>query len=392
MNTTLIKNARIFTPGRRSFTGWLLIRAGKIADLGENEAPAGTADSILDAEGANLLPGLIDIHTHGCLGHCTMDADPEGILEIASFHVKHGVTTYLPTTMTATREQTLKAIRCVTQFVGKSGDHSKIAGLHLEGPFFNAAKCGAQDTANIRLATPEECRAFLDAGVIRRISIAPEFPENMAAADLFAAEGVSISAGHTNAGYEVMKEALNHGFRSVTHLFNGMGAFNHREPGTIGSALALDGYSCEIICDNIHSHPAAQNIAWKAKGRDRIVLITDMIRPSGLPDGNYVQESTGAEFVVSHNGTELRIPSGALAGSALTLDRGLRNFTANSGASLEETWPCSSLNAARLIGIDRETGSIEKGKLADLVLMDMNYQVKYTIIEGRVVYRSGSAE
>ncbi len=387
----LIKNARIFTPGRKSFTGWLLIRDGKIAEFGENEAPE-SADSVINAAGQNLLPGLIDIHTHGALGNCTMDADPKGLRTIAGYHVKHGVTTWLPTTMTGTREQTLKAIRCASEFVGKQGDFSKIAGLHLEGPFFNARKCGAQDTANIRLATPEECRAFLDAGVIRRISIAPEFPENMAAADIFAAEGVSISAGHTDAGYDVLKEALNHGFRSVTHLFNGMGAFNHREPGTIGSALALDGYSCEIICDNIHSHPAAQNIAWKAKGRDRIVLITDMIRPSGLPDGHYVQESTGAEFNVSHNGTELRIPSGALAGSALTMERGLKNFTANSGATLEETWPCSSLNAARLIGIDRETGSIEKGKLADLVLMDADFQVKYTIIEGRVVYRSESAE
>jgi hypothetical protein len=184
----------------------------------------------------------------------------------------------------------------------------------------------------------------------------------------------------------ILQEALQHGFRSVTHLFNGMGAFNHREPGTIGSALALDEYSCELICDNIHSHPAAQKIAWKAKGRDKVVLITDMIRPSGLPDGHYVQESTGMEINVSHNGTELRIPSGALAGSALTMDRGLRNFTANSGADLDATWPCSSLNAARLIGISHETGSIEKGKLADLVLMDPEFNVKRTIIEGHTAF------
>ena len=183
-----------------------------------------------------------------------------------------------------------------------------------------------------------------------------------------------------------LQEALDHGFRSVTHLFNGMGAFNHREPGTIGSALAPDGYSCELICDNIHSHPAAQKIAWKAKGRDKVVLITDMIRPSGLPDGHYVQESTGMEINVSHNGTELRIPNGALAGSALTMDRGLRNFTANSGADLDATWPCSSLNAARLIGIDHETGSIENGKLADLVLMDADYNVVRTIIEGQTAF------
>lgn len=386
MSSTLLKNVKIYTMERPSFIGWLLIENKKILDFGENFSSEITAEEIINGQGQNLLPGFIDIHTHGCLGHCTMDADPEGIETIASYHVQHGVTTYLPTTMTGTREQTIAAIRCASDFVGKRGNFAKIPGLHLEGPYFNADKCGAQDTAYIRRADLAECQDFLDAGVIKRISIAPEFSENMAAADFFNRAGISISAGHTNAGYTVLKEALQHGFNSVTHLFNGMGAFNHREPGTIGSALALDDYSCELICDNIHSHPAAHKIAWKAKGRNKIVLITDMIRPSGLPDGHYVQDSTGMEINVSHNGTELRIPSGALAGSALTMDRAIKNFTANCETTLEETWPCSSLNAARLIGIDHETGSIEKGKLADLVLIDDDFNVKRTIIEGRTVY------
>lgn len=388
MRKTLIQNARIFTPGQPSFPGWLLIEEKKIADFGENSAPdtyIQNAEEIIDAAGQKLLPGFIDIHTHGCLGCCTMDADPESIRKIASFHVTHGVTTYLPTTMTDTTEATVNAIRCVTEFVGKRGNFAKIPGAHLEGPFFNAAKCGAQDTANIRRATMEECRTFLDAGIIKRIAIAPEFPENLKAADMFHEAGVSISAGHTNAVYADMAEALNHGFRSVTHLYNGMSSFTHREPGAAGAALSLDDYSCEIICDNIHSHPAAQNIAWRCKGAEKIVLITDMIRPSGLPDGHYPQ-ADGSEFIVSHNGTELRIPSGALAGSALTMERGLKNFTANAHATLEETWRCSSLNAAKLIGIDNETGSIEKGKLADLVLIDDEYVVCRTIIEGKTVY------
>ena len=136
----------------------------------------------------------------------------------------------------------------------------------------------------------------------------------------------------------------------------------------------------------IHSHPAAQTLAWRAKGAEKVVLITDMIRPSGLPDGRYPQ-ADGSEFVVSHNGTELRLPSGVLAGSALTMERGLRNFTANAGASLDETWRCASLNPARLIGIDSETGSIERGKLADLVLIDNEFNVVRTIIEGKTVWK-----
>ena len=389
MNKTLILNARIFTPGRSSFMGWLLTEDKKIADFGENDVPETlkqSADELIDAQGQNLLPGFIDIHTHGCLGCCTMDADPEKILKIASFHAAHGVTTYLPTTMTAGTETTLRAIRCASEFVGKRGDFAKIAGVHLEGPYFSAAKCGAQDTANIRRADLKECRQFLDAGVVKRISIAPEFPENLAAGDFFLSAGVSVSAGHTNAVYADMVEALNHGFRSVTHLFNGMSGFTHREPGVVGAALTLEDYAVEIICDNIHSHKAAQNLAWRAKGPEKVALITDQIRPSGLADGRYHQ-ADGSEFVVSHNGTELRLPSGVLAGSALTMERGLRNFTANAGAMLEETWRCSSLNAARLIGIDHETGSIEKGKLADLTILDEEFNVKRTIIEGNTIYK-----
>ena len=387
MTKTLIQNARLFVPDRAPFWGWLLIEDGKIANFGKNAAPytlVHPVDEVIDAQDCYLLPGFIDIHTHGCLGSCTMDADPDALLKIASFHVKHGVTTYLPTTMTADTGSIVRAIRCVSGFVGKRGDFAKIAGVHLEGPFFNAEKCGAQDTAHIRRASVEECRAFLDAGIIKRISIAPEFPENLEAAKIFAEAGVSVSAGHTNASYEDMLKAIAYGFRSVTHLYNGMSSFTHRAPGAAGAALTLDDYSVEIICDNIHSHPAAQNLAWRTKGRDKVILITDMIRPSGLPDGHY--EFPGMEINVSHNGTELRIPNGALAGSALTMDRALRNFTANVGASLEQTWPCSSLNAARMIGIDQETGSIEKGKAADLVIMDKDHNVMRTIIEGKTAY------
>ena len=144
MSRMLIINARIYTPERPSFIGWLLTDGEKIADFGEGAAPELQADEILNGKRMNLLPGMIDIHTHGCLGHCTMDADPEGILEIASFHARHGVTTYLPTTMTGTKEQTIKAIRCVNEFVGKRGSFAKIPGVHLEGPFFNAARYGGK--------------------------------------------------------------------------------------------------------------------------------------------------------------------------------------------------------------------------------------------------------
>ena len=153
----------------------------------------------------------------------------------------------------------------------------------------------------------------------------------------------------------------------------------------IDGALTLDDYTAEIICDNVHSHPAAQNLAYRAKGNRGIILITDCIRPSGLPDGTYPFTDT-VDVTVSENGTNLRLPGGNLAGSALTMDRALKNFSENTGAPLEELWRCSSLNAAIKIGVSAETGSIEKGKLADLVLMTDAFEVTHTIIEGSVVF------
>lgn len=389
MNSILITNAMIYTLSQAPFKGWLLTKGKTILNFGRGAASAevqNQAEKTIDAAGKTLLPGFIDVHTHGCLGHCTMDADPETIEQMGRRYARHGVTSFIPTTMTGSQERIIKAIQAVTSLVGKRGDFAKILGTHLEGPFFNVKKCGAQDPANIRLGSREEALAYLDAGVIKLIAIAPEFPENLAAADVFAAHGVTISAGHTAASYEDLCVALDHGFSEITHLFNGMGAFNHREPGTIGGALALPEYACEMICDNVHSHPGAQKLAWEAKGNQHIILITDSIRPAGLADGTYQNEDTGETFIVSINGTNLRLPNGALAGSALTMERALQNFTLNSGATLAETWRCSSYNAALNIGIANETGSIEKNKLADLVLLDADFHAALTMIEGSIVY------
>lgn len=391
MGKTLIKNAKIFTPASAAFIGWLLVDDKKILNFHKGFPPDILENEnlrIIDARGKNLLPGLIDMHTHGSLGFCTMDADPEKIRAMAKRNAEHGVTTFLPTSLTDKKENIIRSIEAVTSMVGIRENGAKVLGIHLEGPFFNPAKAGAQDPGNIRRAQKEEIDEYLKAGRVKLISMAPEYPENLSAADIFVAEGITVAAGHTNANYDQLVEAVNHGYSIITHLFNGMGAFGHREPGTIGGALTIPEYTCEMICDNVHSHPAAQKLAWLAKGKEKIILITDTIRPSGLPDGIY-PFTDKESVIVSGNGTNLRLSSGNLAGSGLTMNRALRNFTINTGASLEETWRCSSLNAAINLGISGETGSIEKGKLADLVLLDDNYEVYMTMIDGTIIYTKG---
>lgn len=389
MKKILIKNAVIYTPTANGFNGWVVIEDKKILSIQRGSPIPETEqamDQVIDAEGKALLPGFIDVHTHGGLGFCTMDADQERLKAIARRNAEHGVTSFLPTTLTDTKEATIRAIEAVTARINVRDGGAKTAGIHLEGPYFNPVKAGAQDPDNIRRADKNEIRDFLKAGKIRLIAMAPEYPENLAAGDLFAAEGITVSAGHTNASYDDLVKAAEHGFSEITHLYNGMGAFGHRDPGTIGGALTIPAYTCELICDNVHSHPATHRLVWKAKGPEKIILITDCIRPSGLPDGTY--PFTDKEMVtVSEHGTNLRLKNGSLAGSALTMDRALFNFMNNTGTTLDEVWRCGSLNAAIQIGISAETGSIEKGKLADLILLDAACQVKMTMIEGEIVYQ-----
>ncbi len=388
MSKTLIKNAIIYTPTNSPFHGWLLIENRRILSFhkgGPSPELESAVTKTIDAEGFSLLPGFIDVHTHGGLGFCTMDAEQERLKAIARRNADHGVTSFLPTTLTDSREATIRAIEAVTQRITVRDGGSKTAGIHLEGPYFNPVKAGAQDPNFIRRASADEVRAFIRSGKIRLVAMAPEYPENLNAGEIFAAEGITVSAGHSDAKYTDLLEATYHGFTQITHLYNGMGAFGHREPGTIGGALTIPEYTCEIICDNVHSHPAAQKLAWLAKGNEKIILITDCIRPSGLSDGTY-PFTERENVIVSEHGTNLRLLNGNLAGSALTMDRALVNFMENTGASLTEVWRCTSLNAAIQIGISAETGSIEKGKLADLILLDDALQVRMTMIDGEMVF------
>lgn len=379
----LIINADLVTPSHVISKGWLLIREGKIAALGAGEQPSIEGAATLDAGGRTLLPGFIDVHVHGGAGCEAMDAEPDGLRKMAAYYAQHGVTSFLATTWTDSHNRIARALEAIAELIGPQPDGATLLGAHVEGPYLNPDRCGAQSTTHIRRAAPDETLPLLDIGGIRLLALAPEYPENHWLIRECVRRGITVSAAHTAANYEQMQAAVQMGVRQTTHTFNAMTGLHHREPGTVGAALTLPELSCELIADTIHVHPAVMQILYAAKGRDGVILITDAIRGAGMPDGDYPIDDRVVHIM---NGTA-RLSDGTLAGSTLTMDRALYNLMQATSKPLAELWPTSSLNAARAIGVSARKGSLEIGKDADLVLVDDEINIQMTIAEGRVVFQ-----
>ncbi|MGI8914148.1 MAG: N-acetylglucosamine-6-phosphate deacetylase [Chloroflexota bacterium] len=383
----LITNARIYGPDRTADAGWLQTAGRRIVGIGYGRPPhSPAAESVrqIDAQQRHLLPGFIDLHVHGAVGHEVMDASVAGLQAMARCYARHGVSGFLPTTWTASPEATLRAIETIADARGPVAGGATILGAHLEGPYLNVAKCGAQDPRFVRRADPVESAQLLERGVIRLVALAPEFAENLRFIDDCISRGVTVSVAHTGATYEQVRCALEHGASQATHTFNAMTGFGHREPGVAGAVLALRHLRAELIADNVHVHPAVMRVLVAAKGTADVILITDAIRATGMLDGDYGIDS---RTVTVRNGA-VRLPDGTLAGSVLTMDVALRNIAAATGLPLRDLWPLTSLNAARAIGLSAAKGSLEVGKDADLVLLDDQFQVMLTVAEGAVVYEA----
>ncbi len=382
-SSILIKNADLITPAGRWVGGWLLVRGRQIALMGTSAIPDLSADETIDAGGLTLLPGFIDVHVHGGVGHEMMDATPEALRALARFYAQNGVTSFLATSWTDSREAITAALEVVVELRGPQPDGANILGVHLEGPYLNVSKRGAQNPVYFRPAEREEALAFLDLNVIRLVTVAPEIEENQWFIKECVRRGITVSAGHTGASYDQMKQAIGLGVTHTTHTYNAMVGLGHRDPGTVGAALTMPEINCELIADNIHVHPAAMQILFAAKGPQRVILITDAVRGAGMGDGEYMIDN---RQVIVRDGA-VRLPDGTLAGSTLTLNRGLYNFMRATGQPLDATWQTSSLNAARDLHISDRKGSLEVGKDADLVLVDDQITVYCTIVEGQIVYR-----
>ncbi|MDQ3944741.1 MAG: N-acetylglucosamine-6-phosphate deacetylase [Actinomycetota bacterium] len=384
MADLLITSARVCAPEGVWEPGWLLARDGRIEALGPGDPPGGMASAAerLDGAGARLLPGFIDVHVHGGAGADTMDADADALRHLARFHASHGVTALLPTTWSASEADLAAALKAVTAVAGAVEGGATILGAHLEGPWINAGRCGGQDPDAIRPPDAAEATRLLESGPVRLVALAPELDGAAAVIETCRQRDVVVSAGHTDASYEEMAEAVRRGVTQVTHTFNAMSGFGHRDPGTAGAALAFPELRCELIADGVHVHPGAMAVLARAKGPEGVVLVSDATRAAGLPEGPVDLGGRAGH----HAGGAVRLADGRLAGSVLTLDVALRHFAAVSAWPWEDLWRATSANAAATLGLV-DKGHLSAGADADLVLIDEDWTVRLTVVEGRIVHR-----
>jgi N-acetylglucosamine-6-phosphate deacetylase len=314
-----------------------------------------------------------------------MDADPDGLRRMARFHARHGVTSLLPTTWSAPPSELEAAVGAIAASVGPVDGGATILGVHLEGPWINPARAGAQDPAAIRLPDVAEARLLLDIrpGTVRLVALAPEMAGGAAVIEECVRRGVVVAAGHTEASWEDMKTAVGLGVRQTTHTFNAMGGLGHREPGTAGAALAMPELRCELIADGHHVHAGAMAVLARAKGPGGVVLISDAVRAAGLPEGDVDFGGRPGH----HCCGAVRLADGTLAGSVLTLDVALRNFAAATGWGWADLALATSGNAAAALGLSTK-GRLASGLDADLVLIgEDGGDVLMTVVEGRIVHR-----
>lgn len=341
---------------------------------------AGLARETLDATGCWVVPGLIDVHFHGAMGHDFCDADDAGIAAIARYEASQGVTALFPTTMTLPEERLISIVESIAAHE-PSPDEAAIAGINMEGPFIAPGKVGAQNPAYVRGATAAEFKRWQTAarGMIKLVDVAPEEACNL---DFIreVSNDVRVSVAHTCASYDDARAAFEAGARHMTHLYNAMPSLHHREPGPIAAAAERDDVTCEIIADGVHIHPAMVRLAFKLFP-DRMILISDSLRACGLGDGTF--ELGGQEFTV--RGNRATIANGSLAGSVSNVMACLRTAVTKMGVPLASAVRAATMTPARALGIDGERGSIEAGKVADAVVLDEDLNVKHVVLRGQLL-------
>ena len=355
-----------------------------IAAIGPADQLSQPGDDVRIAASDTLIPGLIDVHIHGAIGHRVETAERPGLEAFLEWLPHWGVTGLLPTIGSSRPEPMRAAIERLADLAEGPPQGARVLGIHLEGPYFNPRRKGAQDPLAIRPPDAAEAARMLELarGHVRVMSLAPELPGVDGVLRLLSERGVRAAAGHTEATLEEIERTIALGLCQATHTGNAMTGLHHRVPGTLGAVLARDEITCELVGDAVHVHPAVMKLIWRAKGTDRVVLVSDATAIAGLPDGVY---GTGSRQVTVRDG-RATVGDGTLAGSCMPLLAGFKNMVRICGAPLAEAVRMASTNAARIAGCSQITGSIAVGKDADMVLLDQNLDPQLTLVSGKVVY------
>lgn len=358
----IIKNAEVLTDDFKFKKTDLRFEDGKITEIGDDLS----GDEIIEGTGKYLTPGFIDIHTHGCVGFDGCDADIDGYEKMTEFYASKGVTSFLFTTMTLSEDELVNIMKSINEFMNSGKGASYAHGIYLEGPFINVEKKGAQAGEYVIPPTMEVFRKFNEASG-NRIKVCVVAPEVEGGLDFIkeVSKECAVSIGHTCSDYETAVKSMENGSTDITHFFNAMPPFNHRNPAVIGAAF--DGTThMELICDGIHLHPAIIRTVFKAAGDDRPILISDSMRAAGMPDG---PSSLGGQEVFVKDG-KATLADGTIAGSASNVHSCVYNCIKKFGIPAESAFKAATINPAKLIGAYEVTGSLTVGKNADMILMD----------------------
>ena len=366
---TVIKNAHVISPGVEIEGATVVIEKGKIARVGKFAAPKPKAgDTVVDAKGNYLMPGFIDVHTHGALECDFCDPDPQAVFKLAEGKLQEGCTSFLPTTLTVSHEELIAAAENAKAYVKAGSPYAKILGIHLEGPFINIKCCGAQNPKYVRKPSIKELKEINKVFPVKQISYAVEAEGGAKFAKDCLKMGVVPSVGHTGAKLADLMPAYKNGLRHMTHFCNQMTPLHHREIGMVGAGFLIEDLNTEVICDKIHLCPDMLRLVFTRRSLAHIQMITDSLRCSHCPDGYAFQ--MGGLDVLLKNGEARLVNGGNLAGSTLWMGNGLKNVHEVTGIPLKDLVRTTSWNQAIEQGLGDTLGKVEKGYTADLVILD----------------------
>ncbi|MBS6195043.1 MAG: N-acetylglucosamine-6-phosphate deacetylase [Clostridiales bacterium] len=388
----LLKNGRLITPYRQITAGEVLISDGLIEYIRHpDEIKESLADEIIDVKGNYISPGFIDVHVHGGGGHEVMSCDADEIVKMCSAHSRYGTTSIVPTTL-ATPIPQLKAAMDAVRRAKKQSKDCNILGIHLEGPFLAPEQAGAQEPGSLIKPEEDTVQELLDYwDGIRIMGAAPELPGGLKLGMELTKRGIAPSIAHSNATYEQVMDAVEHGYHDVTHIYSGCSMMHRVGPfrvaGVVEAGLYADSLTTQVIADGRHLPPSLLKLIYKCKGADKIILITDGLAQSagGGQEGDIFVQQNGVKIILE-DGVMKLMNRKAFAGSVATMSRAVRTMVTLAGVPLTEAVQMATVNPARLVGANSK-GVLAAGKDADLVVFDENIEVAYTITGGKVVYR-----